>query len=1424
MEVLPCPDVQYAGDSDPVHQNSAAVLMCDGEGEADFFEPEKQFQNAEGGEDFSLVNVEIEKQVEDQEIKEIIGDLSLFEDFENGDSQNFGYVPSSDFGCNVVVDTIENEILSSNVDGGASLSAPKWLDHDEPVALWVKVRGKWQTGVRCPRDDWPLATIKAKPTHDRKQLIVMFFPHSKNFLWVDSLAVRPIYEYPEPIAYKTHKTGLKLIRDLTVARRYIMKSLAIGVLNIVDQFHFEAVMESAREISTWKEFAMEFSRCSGYSDLGGMLLKLQNMILQQYMNSDWLQNYSNSWVHRCQNADTAETIELLKEELFDSILWSDVKSLSDAPMLHTLGNEWRNWKSEVMKCFSTSHPMSSTENFEQKHSDVHLSNSFPVSVKRQKLEIRRAEPHSSQITPIGLDQPMAVEIDTLFFNQDTMMEPETRKDENFAEGIAMIDSQTSITDRWDDILVQTENSEPIQTNTLELTPINEKKSLQCSAFVEAKGRPCVRWANEGEIYCCVHLTSRSTSSSKKPESPIETPFCSGTTVLGTRCKHRSLVGFTFCKKHRPHGNSISFEHEEVNHVRELSDIIGNSKEAEIPYCIGLYTPGGVDNCREIPKRYSLYCDNHLPSWLKRARNGKSRIISKEVFLNLLRDCSSVEQKCHLHKACELFYKLYKNILSVRNAVPLEVELERVFSEACKNFSVGNMLMKLVSREKERLLMTWHFGADESAKEEPNLMPPATDGNREDGNEIKCKFCLVKFVDDQQLIAHWLDSHKKEAQWIFRGYTCAICLDSFTNKKILESHVQQRHHVEFVDNCMLLQCIPCKNHFGSSEELWAHVKSVHPNNFRTSNVPQQQSLPNPVEILQVQNISENNIVGSKMFVCRFCGLKFDLLPDLGRHHQAAHMAPNLAASKLGLRHYAYKLKSGRLSRPGFKKSLGHSSYIKNRNVASLKKHIHLSKSFNSNITVVNEQHRASLGSLAESNCSNIGKVLFSEIQKTKLRPSNFEIIAVSRAACCKVSLITSLEQKYGQLPERFCLKAAKLCSEQNIQVEWHREGFVCPKGCKFVKKSNLISPLVPLVDGVVQSQHMILSENTKNEWEVDECHCIIDSNCFRSGSSQKVTILCADISFGKEFVPVACVVDEELSNGCSKPWESFTYIMKPMTDQSLDLDGESLQLGCTCSRSSCSPETCDHVYLFDNDYEDAKDIYGKPMCSRFAYNDKGRIILEEGYLVYECNSMCNCNKTCPNRVLQNGVQVKLEVFKTENKGWAVRVGEPILRGTFVCELIGEVLDELEANKRRTSYGTDGGGYMFTVDAHINDISRLVEGQAKYVIDATKYGNVSRFINHSCSPNLVNYQVIVDSMDSQHAHIGLYAIRDNCQLTVAIRHHPEKGTNAYVELPSAEVPYAKFLSTAVSSEGQNFKLANSLRWAHVVILCFDGKTLR
>ena len=54
--------------------------------------------------------------------------------------------------------------------------------------------------------------------------------------------VRPIDEYPHPVAYKTHEVGHKLVKDLTIARRFIMQKLSVGMLNVVDQFHTEVLL------------------------------------------------------------------------------------------------------------------------------------------------------------------------------------------------------------------------------------------------------------------------------------------------------------------------------------------------------------------------------------------------------------------------------------------------------------------------------------------------------------------------------------------------------------------------------------------------------------------------------------------------------------------------------------------------------------------------------------------------------------------------------------------------------------------------------------------------------------------------------------------------------------------------------------------------------------------------------------------------------------------------------------------------------------------------------------------------------------------------------------------------------------------------------------------------------------------------------
>ena len=293
----------------------------------------------------------------------------------------------------------------------------------------------------------------------------------------------------------------------------------------------------------------------------------------------------------------------LIQELFETILWNEVRSLGDAPVQLTLGSEWKTWKQEVMKWFSMSHPVSTAGDVDHRNSDGPLNTSIQVSRKRPKLEVRRADTHASQVQTNGSDQTMTVETDSGFFSSRdavdvNMPTREICKKEDEREETTPMDSSYNLTDRWDTIVVEARHSELIHTKDVEitsaseevkststlhiqpkeveLTPVNESvakksidagsKSRQCIAFIESKGRQCVRWANDGDVYCCVHLASRFIGSSGKTEvtPPVDTPMCEGTTVLGTRCKHRSLYGSSFCKKHRPKNDVNIISHSQEN--------------------------------------------------------------------------------------------------------------------------------------------------------------------------------------------------------------------------------------------------------------------------------------------------------------------------------------------------------------------------------------------------------------------------------------------------------------------------------------------------------------------------------------------------------------------------------------------------------------------------------------------------------------------------------------------------------------------------------------------------------------------------------------------------------------------------------------------------------------------------------------------
>lgn len=156
--------------------------------------------------------------------------------------------------------------------------------------------------------------------------------------------------------------------------------------------------------------------------------------------------------------------------------------------------------------------------------------------------------------------------------------------------------------------------------------------------------------------------------------------------------------------------------------------------------------------------------------------------------------------------------------------------------------------------------------------------------------------------------------------------------------------------------------------------------------------------------------------------------------------------------------------------------------------------------------------------------------------------------------------------------------------------------------------------------------------------------------------------------------------------------------------------------------------------------------------KVAYNLQGQVRIELGSAIYECNKKCKCDSTCTNRIIQNGRKYRLSIFRTSNGcGWGVKTLENIKKGTFVLEYVGEVITSEEAERRGKKYDAEEQTYLFDLDYHMGD-------KNPYTIDAAMLGNVGSFVNHSCEPNLLIYNVWVDCVDPNLPRLCMFASRN------------------------------------------------------------------
>ncbi|XP_059129527.1 histone-lysine N-methyltransferase SETDB2 isoform X1 [Peromyscus eremicus] len=119
--------------------------------------------------------------------------------------------------------------------------------------------------------------------------------------------------------------------------------------------------------------------------------------------------------------------------------------------------------------------------------------------------------------------------------------------------------------------------------------------------------------------------------------------------------------------------------------------------------------------------------------------------------------------------------------------------------------------------------------------------------------------------------------------------------------------------------------------------------------------------------------------------------------------------------------------------------------------------------------------------------------------------------------------------------------------------------------------------------------------------------------------------------------------------------------------------------CDCSEGCIDIKKCACLQLTAKNAK-ACPLSPDAVCTGYKYKRLQRLIPTG---IYECNLLCKCNRQlCQNRVVQHGPQVRLQVFKSEKKGWGVRCLDDIDRGTFVCIYSGRLLSRATPEKTNT----------------------------------------------------------------------------------------------------------------------------------------------
>uniref|UniRef100_A0A673VW05 [histone H3]-lysine(4) N-trimethyltransferase n=1 Tax=Salmo trutta TaxID=8032 RepID=A0A673VW05_SALTR len=197
--------------------------------------------------------------------------------------------------------------------------------------------------------------------------------------------------------------------------------------------------------------------------------------------------------------------------------------------------------------------------------------------------------------------------------------------------------------------------------------------------------------------------------------------------------------------------------------------------------------------------------------------------------------------------------------------------------------------------------------------------------------------------------------------------------------------------------------------------------------------------------------------------------------------------------------------------------------------------------------------------------------------------------------------------------------------------------------------------------------------------------------------QKPYYYIRDITNGREDIPLSCVNEIDIT-----PPPDVAYSKERIPEDGVFINtSPDFLVGCDCTdgcrdKSKCS---CHQLTL-----QATACTPGAQINHTAGYTQKR---LEECLPtgIYECNKRCKCcSQMCTNRLVQHGLQVRLQLFKTQNKGWGIRCLDDVAKGSFVCIYAGKILTDDFADKEGLEMGDE---YFANLD-HIESVENFKEG--------------------------------------------------------------------------------------------------------------------